>query len=192
MVSETGKQNRDYLSSNRDAFAHTIGASPQPAQLADRASEEKWIREARTGDLEAFNHLVIAHQDSLYRWSLTLAKDETRAADLTQITLLRAFDVLGAFRGGSFRAWLFHLAYQQRDRVLFMKWRSPSHRPAPSTLDKLPDGLRQALQLVDLEGFDYQDAARVLQISADTLQRRLAQARVQYLEQETSSTRLIR
>lgn len=186
MLSDEGKPKPNNLPSETAVFAHAIAGIPLSSALDERDSEEKWIREARSGDLAAFNHLVCAHQDSLYRWSLTLVKDEILAADLTQNTFICAFEVLGAFRGVSFRAWLFHLAYQQRGRVLFLK-RRPGRYPAASIFDELPDSLHQVLQLVDLEGLDYRAAASVLQISVGTLQSRLAQARRLYSDLERSA-----
>jgi RNA polymerase sigma-70 factor, ECF subfamily len=64
------------------------------------------ILSAQHGDLEAFNRLVIFHQDSLYNTALRILGDEELAADATQDAFLAAFRSLNSFRGGSFRAWL--------------------------------------------------------------------------------------
>jgi len=64
------------------------------------------IHSAQGGDLEAFNTLVLAHQDALFNTALRILGDEDRAADATQEAFLSAFRGLNGYRGGSFKAWL--------------------------------------------------------------------------------------
>jgi|SRR5271157_531344 len=68
--------------------------------------EPALIHSAQHGDLEAFNSLVLAYQDSLYNTALRILGDEDLAADATQEAFLSAFRGLNGYRGGSFRAWL--------------------------------------------------------------------------------------
>ena len=64
------------------------------------------IANAQRGDLEAFNRLVLAHQDALFNAALRILGDEDLAADATQEAFLAAFRALHGFRGGCLRAWL--------------------------------------------------------------------------------------
>lgn len=64
------------------------------------------ISSAQRGDLEAFNRLVLTHQDALFNAALRILGDDELAADATQEAFLAAFRGLTGFRGGSFRAWL--------------------------------------------------------------------------------------
>ncbi len=64
------------------------------------------ITRARDGDLEAFNRLILGHQDALFNAALRILGDDELAADATQDAFLAAFRGLNGFRGGSFRAWL--------------------------------------------------------------------------------------
>jgi len=64
------------------------------------------IASAQAGDLDAFNRLVLSHQDSLFNAALRILGDAELAADATQEAFLAAFRGLNGFRGGSFRAWL--------------------------------------------------------------------------------------
>jgi RNA polymerase sigma-70 factor (ECF subfamily) len=84
--------------------------SHRPASPADDKitlmDEPALIRDAQRGNLEAFNRLVLAYQDSLYNTALRILGDEDLAADATQEAFLSAFRSIGSFRGGSFRAWL--------------------------------------------------------------------------------------
>lgn len=68
--------------------------------------EPALIHSAQHGDLDAFNSLVLAYQDSLYNTALRILGDEGLAADATQEAFLSAFRGLNGYRGGSFRAWL--------------------------------------------------------------------------------------
>jgi RNA polymerase sigma-70 factor (ECF subfamily) len=69
-------------------------------------NEEALIHAAKQGDLEAFNRLVLAHQDKLYNQAYYLLGDPMAAEDAVQETFLCAYLALGGYRGGSFRGWL--------------------------------------------------------------------------------------
>jgi RNA polymerase sigma-70 factor (ECF subfamily) len=69
-------------------------------------NEQTLIRAAQSGDLEAFNHLVLQYQDFLFRVAMNILGDEDIAADATQQAFLSAFRNLRSFRGGSLRSWL--------------------------------------------------------------------------------------
>ena len=64
------------------------------------------IHAAQNGDLDAFNSLVLAYQDSVYNTALRILGDGELAADASQDAFLSAFRNITSFRGGSFRAWL--------------------------------------------------------------------------------------
>jgi RNA polymerase sigma-70 factor (ECF subfamily) len=68
--------------------------------------EPALINDAQRGDLEAFNRLVLAHQDALYNTALRILGDDSLAADATQDAFISAFRSLNSYRGGSFKAWL--------------------------------------------------------------------------------------
>lgn len=68
--------------------------------------EAAWIRASKSGDVEAFNSLVLAHQGMAYALAFRMLRDEEAAADATQEAFLSAFTRLRQFHGGSFQAWL--------------------------------------------------------------------------------------
>ncbi len=68
--------------------------------------EDALITRAQGGDLEAFNRLVLSHQDALFNAAVRILGDDELAADATQEAFVAAFRGLNGFRGGSFRAWL--------------------------------------------------------------------------------------
>lgn len=67
------------------------------------------IREAKSGDLDAFNRLVLAYQDVVYAQAFRMMGESEAAADATQEAFISAFRYMGNFRGGSFRAWLLRI-----------------------------------------------------------------------------------
>ncbi len=68
--------------------------------------EEKLIADAAGGDLQAFNELVLLYQDMVFRHAYALLGDPAAAEDATQESLIKAFQAVNRFRGGSFRSWL--------------------------------------------------------------------------------------
>ena len=69
-------------------------------------NESDLIARAQRGDLDAFNSLILLHQDALFNIALRTLGDEDRAADAVQEALISAFRSLYTFHGGSFRAWM--------------------------------------------------------------------------------------
>lgn len=74
--------------------------------LTAQVSEQAWINSASRGDLEAFNQLVLIHQDIAYRHACSLLEDPDTAEDVAQESFIKAFENIRSFRGRSFRAWL--------------------------------------------------------------------------------------
>ena len=67
------------------------------------------INDARQGDLDAFNRLVLAYQDRVYSQAYRVLNDPQAADDATQEAFISAYKNLRSFRGGSFRAWLLRI-----------------------------------------------------------------------------------
>ena len=53
--------------------------------------ETALIQNAKKGDLDAFNRLVLAHQEQAYNLALRLLGDEPSAQDATQVAFINAF-----------------------------------------------------------------------------------------------------
>jgi RNA polymerase sigma-70 factor (ECF subfamily) len=75
-----------------------------------KTDERAIIREARSGDTQAFGELVLRHQTFVYNLALRLLNDPYEAQDLAQEGFLRAWQSLGGFRqAASFRTWLYRI-----------------------------------------------------------------------------------
>ncbi len=95
--------------------------------------ESSLIQAAQQGDLEAFNRLVLAHQDAVYNTALRILNDEDLAADASQEAFLSAFKALNSYRGGSFRAWLLRTVTNACYDELRRKKRRPTTPLEPET-----------------------------------------------------------
>lgn len=80
---------------------------------------------ASKGDLDAFNQLVLAHQDLAYHHAYALLGDPAMAEDLAQESFIRAFQNIVSFRGGSFRAWILKIVTNAAYDVLRRSKRHP-------------------------------------------------------------------
>jgi RNA polymerase sigma-70 factor (ECF subfamily) len=67
------------------------------------------VEQARNGDLNAFNGLILEYQDMAYNLAARMLDDPDGAADVTQVAFLSAYRSLDSFRGGSFRAWVLRM-----------------------------------------------------------------------------------
>lgn len=104
-------------------------------KLRDIADESGLIRAALRGNLDAFNRLVLRHQDAVYSAAYRLMGDPDSAADMAQETFIAAYRRLDTYRGGSFRAWVLRIA----TNACYDELRRRKRRPA-THLDDLPGG----------------------------------------------------
>jgi RNA polymerase sigma-70 factor (ECF subfamily) len=72
-------------------------------------NENTLVNKTLTGDLEAFNHLVLAYQDAAYTLAFRILGNSATAEDITQDAFLSAYRKLNSFRYGSFKAWLLRI-----------------------------------------------------------------------------------
>lgn len=72
-------------------------------------NENALVKNTLTGDLESFNHLVLAHQDAAYTLAFRILGESAAAEDVVQEAFLSAYQKLNSFRYGSFKAWLLRI-----------------------------------------------------------------------------------
>lgn len=79
------------------------------------------IKDALSGDLDAFNRLVLAYQDMAYNLAFRMLGSDAPAQDATQNAFLAAYRGLRGYRGGSFKGWLLRIVtnkcYDEMRRV---------------------------------------------------------------------------
>jgi len=81
---------------------------------------------AQKGDLNAFNRLVLVHQDMAFNLAYRILADPNSAADATQDAFISAYQAIKSFRGGSFRAWLLRIVTNTCYDELRRKKRRPT------------------------------------------------------------------
>ena len=87
--------------------------------------EAKIIKQVLDGDSDAFEQLVVANQDNVYRLSLKMSGNEQDAQDITQEAFIKAFLNLSSFRSESrFSVWMYRLTYNHSLDFLRKKSRS--------------------------------------------------------------------
>ena len=152
------------------------------------------VRAAAGGDLAAFDALVRAYQAPLWRFLRHLLGDADLAEDVAQETFLRAYLALSSFRAGArFSTWLFQIgrnagldAIKARTRRRY--YTSLLRPPSPmadaharvelaDALAGLPTALREALLVVEVLGFTYDEASAVIGVPAGTVKSRVFRAR---------------
>lgn len=87
--------------------------------------ETRLIDAARRGDVQAFNRLVLAHQDRAYSFAVRVLGDPDAAADATQKAFIAAYNAINRYREGNFRAWLLRIVHNQCYDVLRRQQRHP-------------------------------------------------------------------
>lgn len=170
--------------------------------------ERSLIMMALNGDLDAFNELVLFHQNVAYNHASALSDD------VTQESFIKAFQSLRSFRAGSFRGWLLKIVTNSARDMMRRSHKHPTQALFPEdgngeemesvswladpntlvqdiveqnefskdiyrSLDELPDKFKSVITLIDLHDLDYEEAAEVLNIPIGTVKSRLARARLQ-------------
>ncbi|MFV0257718.1 MAG: sigma-70 family RNA polymerase sigma factor [Acidimicrobiales bacterium] len=153
----------------------------------------------------SFEQYVRPELDLLYRTAWSLTRSEADAQDLVQDTLLRAYRAIDRFDGRYPRAWLLTImrnaninrVRKKRPDLLddpdaafersaqFANHDDPESLVMDDTFDaeveesfqQLPENFRAVVELVDLDGLSYAEAATALDIPIGTVMSRLHRAR---------------
>lgn len=67
------------------------------------------IRKAKQGELQAFNDLILAYQDAVYRQAYWILGEPEAAEDAAQEAFFRAYRKIHTYDGCSFRAWVLRI-----------------------------------------------------------------------------------
>lgn len=109
--------------------------------------EKGLIQDARQGDLDAFNRLVLAYQDRVYNQAYRVLGESQAADDATQEAFISAYKNLRSFRGGSFRAWLLRIVTNACYDELRRRKRRPTTSLEP--LDEAGDEIESPHWIAD-------------------------------------------
>jgi len=110
--------------------------------MADRATSQReswWVLQAQSGSHEALNELFKIVQEPLFRYIVSLVKDQHRAEDILQEVLIRIYGKLRWLREPeAFRAWTYQIASREAFRYLRREQRWDDQIRDEATLTALP------------------------------------------------------
>lgn len=164
---------------------------------------------------EAFATYVMPEIEVLLRVARTLVPRPADAEDLVQDTLVRAFQAIESFDGRHPRAWL--LTIMRNAQINRTRRRRPELLDDPDgpermgdgehdhgspeavvvgrlfegavmdALDALPGRFRRVVELVDIDGLTYAEAAELIDVPVGTVMSRLHRARARIRDRLTAA-----
>lgn len=175
-------------------------------------SDRELVRRAQQGDANAFASLFHAHKARVYSVCLRLTNNTAEAEDLTQDAFLQVFRKLSTFRGDSaLSTWLYRIAVNtvlmrfrkkalrqvpldqprnQNARFVRREYGSRDARLAGSidrialtrAIGELPEGYRTIFLLHEVEGYEHQEIAALLDCSVGNSKSQLHKAKLRIRE----------
>lgn len=184
----------------------SVRAGSRKNERVSAGSEPVEQPTSSTSQHAAFERWVLPEIDVMFRVARSITGSDSEAEDLTQDALLRAFRAVDRFDGRHPRAWLLTIVRntqinrtrRQRPHLLddpdaveerSMAMADPGAGPETLVVDlrfdaeveaahrALPARFREVIDLVDIGGLTYEEAATVLDIPAGTVMSRLHRGR---------------
>jgi len=170
-------------------------------------NEERLITQAAKGDAAAFNELMGMHERRMYAVALRMCNNHEDAQDCLQEAMLRVFKAIPGFKGqSSFSTWVYRITMNtcldelrrrknrpntSLDDLLDSGWAPSDDRDTPERhalrkekqrciqemIRELPEDMRAAIVLRDIEGFSYDDIAGILNANVGTIKSRISRGR---------------
>jgi RNA polymerase sigma-70 factor, ECF subfamily len=170
------------------------------------------VKRAQQGDADAFASLFHAHKAKVYSVCLRMTNNTAEAEDLTQDAFLQVFRKLATFRGDSaLSTWLYRIAvntvlmhfrkkalrqvsldepYNQDAKVVRREYGSRDDRLSgcvdrialARAIKELPHGYRTIFLLHEVEGYEHQEIAELLDCSVGNSKSQLHKAKLRIRE----------
>ena len=186
--------------------------SPQKPAAPGAATETQLIARAQKGDEEAFAALFEAHKRRVYSLCLRMLGNPTEAEDLTQEAFLQLFRKIATFRGESaFSTWLhrlsvnvvlMHLRKKGLNQISLDETENSQGEPIKRdygdddrrlvgsvdrielnrAISELPPGYRTVFILHDVEGYEHNEIAEIMNCSIGNSKSQLHKARLKLRE----------
>ena len=170
-----------------------------------RPSDEELALAAQAGSRDAFEQLVKRLGSSMQMVIERQVGDDHLALDLTQEIWVKVFHALPRFKPtGSFRSWLFSIAFnhvrdakrrQARSRVVYLddfrmppqapvrfdpRGRTEEHAAIEEALAQVPEPYRTSLLMIDVLDLTYEEVATALSTKVGTIKSRVNRGRLSF------------
>ena len=177
---------------------------PEGSNSKDEISNAELVRKSQFGDKEAFEQLVIRHQELVFSLAYKLTGNREMANDVAQEAFIRAWKAIEKFRGDStFSTWIYRItvntAWTLRKKakkhntlniddtyepIVIDEKKDPELVAINSdlssvlvnALDKIPIEQRIIVELKNIEGRSHKEIADYLDISVTAAKVRLHRA----------------
>jgi RNA polymerase sigma-70 factor (ECF subfamily) len=170
-----------------------------------QAKDFALTQRAAKGDMQSFAELFERHNRRVYSLCLRMTQNQSEAEDLAQEVFVQLFRKIGSFRGESaFTTWLHRLTVNQvlmhfrklkgRDEKTtedgetpdqtVLGTENPNRMPVvdrialDNAIKQLPPGYRTVFMLHDVEGYEHEEIAQMLNRSVGTSKSQLHKARL--------------
>jgi RNA polymerase sigma-70 factor (ECF subfamily) len=183
----------------------TIEPKGEAAFDVKEAADFALTQRAAAGDMQSFAELFERHNRRVYSLCLRMTQNQSEAEDLAQEVFVQLFRKVGSFRGESaFTTWLHRMTVNQvlmhfrklkvRDEKTtadgetpdqtVVGTENPNRMPVvdrialDKAIEQLPPGYRTVFVLHDVEGYEHEEIAQMLNRSVGTSKSQLHKARL--------------
>ena len=169
--------------------------------------ERELIIRAGRGDAYAFEQLMAAHENRMYAVALRMCGNREDAQDCLQEAMIRVFRAISGFKGqSSFSTWVYRITMNscldelrrrksraavsldsmlesgfapsdESDTPEESSLRSEQKRALEKAIAQLPEDMRAAIVLRDIQGCSYDEIARALDANVGTIKSRISRGR---------------
>jgi len=169
--------------------------------------ERRLIQLSAKGDGAAFEQLIKEHERKMYALALRMCSNSEDAKDCLQDAMLRIYRSLSGFKGDSaFSTWVYRIVVntcldsfrrakthsaESLDLMAENGWNAVDTAPTPeqavenselkarlsSAIQELPQDMRTAVVLRDVQGFSYESIADIMSINIGTVKSRINRGR---------------
>ncbi len=175
--------------------------------LQNAPDERELVRRASQGDESAFELLMRTHESRMYAVALRMCANREDAQDCLQEAMLRIYRAMSNFKfQSSFATWAYRITMNtcldelrrrklrtatSLDVLLDTGWSptddgetpeqysiaSEQRRMLEKAIADLPEDMRAAIVLRDVQGFSYDEIARMLEANVGTIKSRISRGR---------------
>lgn len=195
-----------------DVMTKDVAASEDSSTRRTTYSDVELVKRAQRGEPEAFADLFHAHKARIYSICLRMTNNTAQAEDLTQDAFLQVFRKLSTFKGNSaLSTWLYRIAVNtvlmhfRKKALKQISLDEPSSHDATTVrreygsrdcrlsgavdritltraIKDLPAGYRTIFLLHEVEGYEHQEIAKILDCSVGNSKSQLHKAKLRIRE----------